>query len=165
MTATFGCPSDARTLRLRAAGAASAFTSLAGKLLIFLELSFQFGEQFQRVERRHPIDVDRGELFAERIVVGGGGRLKQRQLPLRIRRRAAHRRPAAARELVALERAEDLARAIDHGLRQAREPRHLDPVAAIGAAGNDLAQEDDLVLPRSEEHTSELQSLAYLVFR
>src|SRR5205823_8740592 len=99
MTATFGCPSDARTLRLRAAGAASGFTSLAGKLLILLEFSFQVGDEFQRVERRHPIDVHSGELLAERIVVDGGGRLKQGQLPLRIRRRAAHRRPAASREL------------------------------------------------------------------
>ena len=60
---------------------------------------------------------------------------------------ARQRRPAAARQLVALEAGQDLLGAGDHRGRQAGQPRHLDAVAAVGAAGDDLAQEDDVVLP------------------
>ena len=64
----------------------------------------------------------------------GGRRLEQPELLLRLARRAADRRPAAARQLVALERRENLARALDDRRRQAGEPRHLDAVAAVRSA-------------------------------
>ena len=47
---------------------------------------------------------------------------------------------------------QDVARAGDHRRRQPGEPRHLDAVAAIGAAGQNLVQEDDLVLPLARRH-------------
>src|SRR5262245_60926663 len=63
------------------------------------------------------------------------------------RRRASQRRLAAARQLILLERSENVARARNHRRRQPREPRHLDAVAAIRSAGENLVQEDDVVLP------------------
>src|SRR5439155_6555079 len=75
------------------------------------------------------------------------GRLKEPELPLRLRRRPADRWPSAARQLVALERRENLARALDDRRGQPGEPRDLDAVAAIRSSRNDLAQKDDVVLP------------------
>ncbi len=42
---------------------------------------------------------------------------------------------------------EDFLRAVEHGVGQAREPRDLDAVALVRAPGQDLAQEDHLVVP------------------
>ena len=46
-----------------------------------------------------------------------------------------------------LQAVQDFTSSRHHRRREAGEPRHLDPVAAIRAPGNDLAQEDDVVLP------------------
>ena len=106
----------------------------------------QLGEQRRA---RRAASCDRRRCAASRCAqpIVGGRRLEQPELLLRLRRRAADRRPAAARQLVALERGENLAGALDDRPRQAREARHLDAVAAIGSPGHDLAQEDDVVLP------------------
>src|SRR6266566_2798466 len=77
------------------------------RLCLFLEL----GQRSERLERREAIDIDRRQLLPERI---GGRRLKKSELPLRLGWRSTDRRAAAARQLVALERRQDLARPIDH---------------------------------------------------
>ena len=55
--------------------------------------------------------------------------------------------PALAVELGPLQVAQDLLGAHDDTRRQAREAGHLDPERAVRAAGLDLAQEHDAVLP------------------
>ena len=65
-------------------------------------LAFELGEQVQRLERRQAIDVERAEALDDRMGLGGG--LKQPELLLRGRRRAAEARPAAALQFVLLER-------------------------------------------------------------
>ncbi len=55
-------------------------------------------------------------------------------------------------EFVLFEVRQDLARARDDLRRQPRQPRHLDAVAAVGSARDDLAQEDDVVLPLARGH-------------
>ena len=88
----------------------------------------------QRLERRHAIDVERARCVAS---------------DRRWRRGAASsdscaRRARACRS--ALELRHDLARTRDHLLRQAGEPRDVDAVALVRAAGDDAAEEHDLVL-------------------
>src|SRR4051812_28050103 len=108
ITATLGWRSDVITSRLRTAGLT---TVIVARRASRSQLLLQFGDQRQRRHRRHVIDLDGGELLPQRVVVRR--RLEQRELTLRIGAGAADRRPAAARELVAFERGEDLARAVD----------------------------------------------------
>ena len=54
------------------------------------------------------------------------------------------RRDAPAKVLL-LQGVQDFLRALDRLLGQPRQARHLDAVAAVGPAGNDLAQEHDVV--------------------
>jgi hypothetical protein len=73
-------------------------------------------------------------------------------LLLRVGCRPAHGRTAAAGQLVAFERRENLAGPFDHRQRQAGEARDLNPETAIGTAGHDFAQKDDVVFPLSCSH-------------
>ena len=98
-------------------------------------------QQRQRLQGRHVVRV--GDRAARASFSGCGIRrrhLKQPQLLLRLRRRAADRRPAAARQLVVLERFENRPRARDDRCGHAREPGDLDAIAAIRSAGHDLVQ-------------------------
>src|SRR5438445_673738 len=52
----------------------------------------------------------------------------------------------------ALEPAHDLARARDHGFRQAGEARDVDPVALARATGHDAAEQHDLAGVLAHEH-------------
>src|SRR5262249_45760068 len=96
------------------------------------QLFLKLGQKTQRFERRHAIDVRGREPLAKFVVLRG--RLKQSQLLLRVGARPADRRPAAAGELVALERVQDLARSCDDARRQACKARDLDAVTPIGSA-------------------------------
>ena len=58
---------------------------------------------------------------------------EQAQLLRRRPGRGCQGRAPAARQLVTLQPAQDLARPLDHRRRQAGQPRHLDAVAAVGA--------------------------------
>src|SRR5947207_12234843 len=67
----------------------------------FSRLFLELGEPRQRLNRRQAIEVDRGQLFPQYVSFR---RVEQPKLPLRLGRRAAERRPSAARELIAFER-------------------------------------------------------------
>ena len=97
-----------------AATPGAGFSLLDRPVGMSLSSFFSSASSGQRFDRRHPVDVERGEPLAQRRS-SGCRRLKQPELPLRLGRRAADRRPAAARQLVALERRQNLARAIDDG--------------------------------------------------
>ena len=90
----------------------------------------------------------RPPLQASHEWIGLGAGLKKPEL---LGRGSRWRRPRASAgrraKLVALEAAENLARARDDAGGKASQPRDLDAVAAIGAPGHDLPQEDDVVLP------------------
>src|SRR5581483_893731 len=110
-----------------------------------LRLAFQFREERQRLDGRHAIDIDRGQPRPEPVV--WRGRLEEPELALGLGRRAGDRRSAAAHQLVALERAENLASPLDNRAWKAGQPRDLDSLAAVRAAGHDLPEKDDVVLP------------------
>ena len=106
----------------------------------------QLREQRQRFHRRHVIDVERRELLAQPRRRRAGAwnspswRCGSDGVPLTDGRppRVSSSRSSAPR----ISRAR-----VDDRRRQPGEPRDLDAVAAIGSAGHDLAQEDDVVLP------------------
>src|SRR3989441_9534091 len=64
-------------------------------------------------------------------------------------------------------RPDDHGHAEDRGLEHRVQPRAVIPAAHEGDVGErvEVRQDTDAVHDRSEEHTSELQSLAYLVCR
>src|SRR5262249_33678329 len=69
------------------------------------------------------------------------------ELALRAAGSTAHRGPASTGQFVALEPSQNLPRAIDNRARQSGQPRHLYAVTPVRAAGDNLAEEDDVVLP------------------
>jgi hypothetical protein len=81
-----------------------------------------------------------------------GRRMKQAELPLVRAGRAAECRPPAPRQLVLLERSQNLGRPLYDRGRQAGQARDVNTVAAVGSAGDNLVQEDDVVaiFPRGD---------------
>src|ERR1700741_4234886 len=57
------------------------------------------GEPGQRINRRHAIQIEVSNPGPELVRRRHGRRVEERKLALRIGRRAAHRRPAASRQL------------------------------------------------------------------
>ena len=117
----------------------------------------QFVQDVQRRARRCVVEVERRQARQHGIGAppggrGNGGVGKEPQLlraVLGVRRVC---RTAAAGQLVALQADQDLLGARNDARRQARQPGHLDAVAAIGAARENLPQEHDVVLPFARRH-------------
>src|SRR5437867_13149350 len=106
----------------RALAAQRTSASAANARALIGRLVLQLRARRQRFERRHAVHVDRGELLAQRI---DRRIVEEPELTLRFARRAGQRRPSAARQLVALERRQDFARAVDDRSWKAGETRHL----------------------------------------
>ena len=57
------------------------------------------------------------------------------------------------------ERGQDAPRPRDYGGGETSQPRDLDPVAAIGSAGQNLVEEDDVVFPFARGDVRNLEPL------
>ena len=57
---------------------------------------------------------------------------------------------------------QDLLRSIENFLWQTGQPRHLDAVTLVCAAGNDLAQENDLLVPFPDRDVEIADAFAFL---
>ena len=109
-------------------------------------LCLQLFQQHQGFHGRHAIDIDPGQL-REHLAFR---RLKQAQLnrlcPVCIPRGDGIAHMASVRRMV-LDPGQNLFGPFDHFFRDAGELGHLNPVASVGAAGNQFAKENDPVVP------------------
>ena len=108
---------------------------------------FKSARSVKCLHRRQVVDVEPREPLTQRILCGPSapGRVRAAAAVARRRRSTIGRPP---RESSSRSRPlQDLAGARDDRGRQPGEPRDLDAVAAIGTAGDDLAQKHDVVLP------------------
>src|SRR5437588_2063537 len=78
----------------------------AARTLLSSRIFLEVCQQRQRFERRDAFDVDRCELVAEPVILDR--RMKESELPLRVGRGTAHGRSAASRQLITLERRQNL---------------------------------------------------------
>src|SRR5581483_1551537 len=108
---------------------------------LILQSRLQLRQFIQCLQRRQRVELQRAHRI-QHILLSG---IEQRELPRgprSIRPRLFDHRP-----LLPLERRENLACTLDDRLRDTRQLRDLNAVALVRRTGDDLPQEDDLLVP------------------
>src|SRR5438874_6248628 len=102
-----------------------------------LHLLFQLCQQIQRLQRRQPVQIHLAQFFQH------GLRQWREDRQLRRHRFGARRQVSRDLLLCTLMFSQNLARPLDHFMRQARQLGDFDSVAAVCRAWFDFAQKDD----------------------